>query len=304
MLNSEEVQSTAETSPNAPQSSESHQETVSLESTGITDMLPEDLRGNETLAQFKDVGSLAKSYVEARSMLGSMVRIPGEDAGQEQLQEFYNKLDKIPGLMRAPNPEDAEAMAAFYNTLGRPENPEGYTLEAPEGMEFDAAQSAQFKQLAHEAGLTNQQVQKLQQFEASRIQAGQEALVQERQQAEAQLQEVWGNDASNRLQGAKATFRHYAEQYPEAAQQLEAVAGNNPVLLMLMSEMGKTLIESGTIKGVGSPQYGMSPQEAQAQIAEIMGNPNHAYYQEGTVDHTKAVERMQQLYQAAYPETK
>lgn len=270
---------------------------------GISEQLPEDLRDNETLAQFKDVASLAKSYVEARSMMGGMVRIPGQDAGTEQLEEFYSKLDQIPGLMRAPNPEDTDAMEQFYNKMGRPESADGYTLEAPEGMEFDVEQQAAFRELAHKAGLTNAQVQQLKDFEAQRIQASQEAQVVERQHAEKALQEIWGNDMSNRLQGAKATFRHYSEQYPEAAAQLEAVAGNNPVLLMLMSEMGKTLTEAGTIQGINTPQYGLSPTEARAQIAEIMGNPAHAYFAEpGTQSHNEAVERMQRLYQAAYPD--
>ena len=48
--------------------------------------LPEDLREEASLADIKDVGSLAKSYVNAQRMLGSSIRIPGQDAGEEQMK--------------------------------------------------------------------------------------------------------------------------------------------------------------------------------------------------------------------------
>ena len=41
-------------------------------------MLPDDLKTDQTLSRFKDVGSLAKSYVELRKTVGDgdMVRVP------------------------------------------------------------------------------------------------------------------------------------------------------------------------------------------------------------------------------------
>ena len=45
-----------------------------------TQHLPEDLRDNDTLSKFKDVGALGNSYLELQKMVGSRIKLPAEDA--------------------------------------------------------------------------------------------------------------------------------------------------------------------------------------------------------------------------------
>ena len=97
--------------------------------TNWRDSIPEDLRDDASLKDITDPGVLAKNYVHAQKMLGTSVRIPGEDAGPEDLEAFYSKLDKIPGLMKSPNLENEEDVKAFYRTLGTPEDATGYQFE-------------------------------------------------------------------------------------------------------------------------------------------------------------------------------
>ena len=47
------------------------------------DSLPDDLKGNAALANFEDVGQMAKSFVDMKSYQGNSIHIPGEDAGDE-----------------------------------------------------------------------------------------------------------------------------------------------------------------------------------------------------------------------------
>src|SRR5210317_1139444 len=94
--------------------------------------LPEDLRENKTLADVKDVGSLAQQFIDSQQMIGQSIRIPGPDAGEEAWKNFHSKLtDKVPTLIPTPDPDNEEVMSALYNRMGRPEDPEGY--RHPEG---------------------------------------------------------------------------------------------------------------------------------------------------------------------------
>jgi hypothetical protein len=72
------------------------------DSVSFIDSLPEDLRSEPSLADFKDLSGLAKSYVSAQKMLGSSVRIPTEEASPEAREEFYSKLQSVPGVVRIP----------------------------------------------------------------------------------------------------------------------------------------------------------------------------------------------------------
>lgn len=75
--------------------------------------LPADLKSEKTFEKFNDVPSLAKSYLEAQKAISKKgVIIPSDKATPE---EWNN----------------------YYRSLGRPDTPEGYTLNN-EGITVDA----------------------------------------------------------------------------------------------------------------------------------------------------------------------
>ena len=101
--------------------------------------IPEEIRGHKSLEHIQDVGALAKSYVNAQSMIGAdKVAIPGKHATDEDWGEVYRRL-------------------------GRPDSPEGYELtnEMPEGAVVVDEMLDGFRGAAHDAGLSPQQAQKL-----------------------------------------------------------------------------------------------------------------------------------------------
>lgn len=265
------------------------------------DSLPEDIRGEASLANFQDAAGLAKSYVNAQKLIGASVRIPTEDSSAEAVAEFYKKLESIDGVVRLPGAEDAEGKAALYNRLGRPESHSDYKLEI-EGLQTDPAQFDAFAQLAHQAGLTNEQMNVVMGFEAQRAQQQEQALAASQQNAEAILKEKWGHDYNARLEGAKAAAQTYAETYPEAmAELINGPAGNNPALLAMLSELQGTMVESGNANAGASAPYGMSAEEARFKIEEIQGNRSHAYFNPADPKHADAMKRMKELYELAYP---
>ena len=75
--------------------------------------LPDDVKTDPSLADIKDVGGLAKSYIHAQKMVGTdKISLPTENATPEE-------------------------MSTFYDRLGRPKEYEFSKAELPEGMDYN-----------------------------------------------------------------------------------------------------------------------------------------------------------------------
>ncbi len=79
--------------------------------------LPEDIRNDPSLADIKDVGAMAKSYINGQKLIGkNRISLPGEGATDEE-------------------------WSAFHSQLGRPEKSNLYDFgerpALPDGLEFD-----------------------------------------------------------------------------------------------------------------------------------------------------------------------
>ena len=101
--------------------------------------IPEEIRGHKSLETIQDLPSLAKSYVNAQSMIGAdKIALPGKSSTPEQWGEIYSKL-------------------------GRPEAADKYELSnnLPEGQELDPTLMGGFTNTAHAAGLSTKQAQSL-----------------------------------------------------------------------------------------------------------------------------------------------
>jgi hypothetical protein len=238
-------------------------------------LLPEDLRDSPSLKDIKSVGELAKSYEHAQHMIGGSVRVPTEEASEEAWQDFYGKLSSVPGLVRIPSDTSSEEMQALFNKLGRPESPEGYTIELdPEVAPLIQGEVNEFTKIAHEAGLTKQQVDQLAGWRIGEVEEQMEAMAAQHQAAKESLQQKWGQDYDNRMRGAKAAARHYANEYGESFHELlNSPAGNHPALIEILSKLGESMQESNSISSNSTPNgYGMTPAEAAEKLADFWNN--------------------------------
>jgi hypothetical protein len=240
------------------------EQAVEAAAPSFTDSLPEELRGEASLADFKDVSGLAKSYVSSQKMLGNSVRIPGEDASEEARTEFLQKLQQVEGVTKLPNTDNPEEVNAFYQTLGKPESLDGYNLDALEGQEVDGQTVASFQELAYNLNLTNQQANALASFEMQRQGALAEQMAASRDNSVGVLKEKWGPDYDNRMEGAKAALSMYEERFPEAVADIKnSPLGNNAAVISMLSELYGSLQESGAVMPTSSAgKYGISADEA------------------------------------------
>lgn len=112
---------------------------------------------------FKDIGDdindLAQNYLDAQTHLGTSIRIPSQEASDDDVTAFHNKLiAKVPGLIPTPDKEQPGTIDIFLKALGKPEAADDYEVPAPEGIIATDQQINLIKKTAHEVGMTQDQV--------------------------------------------------------------------------------------------------------------------------------------------------
>ncbi len=157
---------------------------------GITD---EALRDDPSLASFKDVTSLAKSYVQNKADTSVLVNskgliVPGEGATDEEKN-------------------------TFYNSLGRPETVDGYELpvpELPKGMEYNAERTKMFAEIAHSKGVSKDAFQAIvnayNEDEKTRFEGYQTEQNNIREQSTVAMKKEWGANYEANLAKADAVI--------------------------------------------------------------------------------------------------
>jgi hypothetical protein len=224
--------------------------------------LPEALREMPALKSVKGAADLATQFVNQQALLGNSLRIPTEDTGEEQRNEFYNRLTEVPGVVRLPGEDaDESVQREFLSKLGVPATPQEYQIQLPEGqtLEDDYLQVA--TERAYELGLSSKQLNKV--FQRELAEREQAAIDQANyvEQSVVQLKSIWGSDYENRVAGASNALRIYKDEMPEYAAELEAYA-NNPLVIKLLSDIGETMQEKGHAGMQAANNYGMTVSDA------------------------------------------
>ena len=236
--------------------------------------LPDGLAHEPSLQNFDSVDKLAKSYTHLVKKMG----VPAE------------QLLRLPGA--------GEPMDDVYNALGRPETHEHYDMSdyAPESTE-------NFRQLAHEIGLNNDQANALFNAYIDSIAGQEESESEAFDQFEVEntqaLQKEWGGDFDKNVELARRAFMNFAT--PEAVEIMEQTGlGNHPEILKVFSRVGELLQEDSVLPGSSTPILGgMNPAQAQQSIDAKMADPNfrNAYLDQYNPGHAEAVREMTKLHE-------
>ena len=268
---------------------------ASPEQVSATDIQPADVGADwrdsldPTIRASLDVDSLedlAKGYVNAQSMIGGSIRIPGKEAGQADWDKFYDRFKDVPGLTRY-NPDD---LSTLYEAAGRPPDHKGYGLE---GVSED------FLKVAHEAGLNRQQVEALVNHDTAvnEVHAAADAEVVEH--GINTLKQEWGLAFDRKVEEGRRAVAFLENSVPGLAEALDSTgAGNHPAMIRVFQALGANLKEGQGFAGSHEHSSGLTPYEAKMQIQEILNNPQHPYHNGDEA----ALEKFVDLHRYANPD--
>lgn len=293
---SENVMSASTETTESTQSIETSQPTTAIPADSMS-FIDQQLRDNPSIKEFKSVNDLAKSYVHAKQMIGSSIRIPTEDAGDDQRNEFYKRLETVPGVMRF----DPDKPDAVYDKLGRPSKPEEYGVNYPENLAADATVKTSFLNTAHQLGLNTKQTQALLDFQSSYVENQNKEMSSKVAAYHSQLKQQFGADFDNRVRAANEAVKIWGAKYPELNTLMSnPLVANNPALVSIFAELGKQAVE-GKLPGVQSNiSFGLTPGEAQDKIDEMRSNRQHPMHDPKSPGHEAALEKLTKLYEIAH----
>lgn len=237
------------------------------------DSLPEDMRGDETLSRFSDVESLAKSYINARQMIGR---------------------DKI------AMPVTDEDWGGVYDRLGRPADEMGYEMKTPEGVTFDETAQQNMRAMAHKVGLNQAQMEGMSEWVFSELQGRKSADDTSTQQAfddsDAALKTEWGEKYDQNVNVALRAveefggdeFRDFVNKTKIGGQAL----GNHPAMIKMLADIGGKMMEGGKLEGSGT--LVQTPEEMQNEVDSLMAHP--AYTDRRNPEHAQINKKVQALF--------
>lgn len=259
-------------------------------------MLPEDLRGDAAFTDFKDVGSLAKSYRDTKAFVGASIRPPGPDATPEAKAEFRAKLIKVaPGLVEMPE-EPTKRLEALREFGVIPKDGKGYEAEGV--TELSAAELDALRERAAKYGVPGIAFKALLEDAKQEKAAAAQALVD----GQKALKTEWGAAYDERL----AQVRGIIEQ-TGAPESLKAAVAQGHIdkatanwLVALSKSLGGQPRE---IAGQGPGRTGaMTPLEAQTRMKELDRSGRLDNSGKDPDDYRLAVQERARLAAFAFPE--
>lgn len=227
--------------------------------------------------------------------------------GPEDAFKAYQGAEKLLGdpakLIKLPtDPEDAEAWGEIWAKLGRPGGPDGYQLPesgTPEGMPDI---TADFRNWAHDLGLTQKQAEGLLSKYAERMNGlseemtGQQraALEDKIKQGQEEIRKAWGsrlNQASMNVEAAVNEFSLEWEQVDAMRDALGPVTTFN-----LLEAIGRKMAEPMAPGDSGPGNFEGSPAWAKEQISAKLADPAFAKaYREGAPHAKSEMKRLHEL---------
>lgn len=218
-------------------------ETPWFQSAGFSEDTLADESVSSLLGKYKTPDDFAKGVASLNKKIGEKGVIPpGEDASPEEKAEFFNKL-------------------------GRPESPDKYSWEPPEGMELDKEVFQDRLGKLHEAGLTDAQVSQAMNLYAEEVNRGfedfQNHQAEVAKETEASLKEEWGKDYDGRVKSAAKV----AEKFGVIDAFKESGLINNLGVIKLLDGVARATREDG----VDNSQRGQS--SIDEQLAAIKAHP-------------------------------
>lgn len=241
------------------------------------------------MANFTDVGGLAKSYVHAQSLIGA---------------------DKV---LKPQATWKADQWGTFWDAAGRPKTENDYkfseTVIPKEALaKIPEAQLTEVKKFFHGQGLNNAQAESILKYYVEANVGQEHARGQEREQAriasETALKEKYGAQFDAKVELARAVSQKLGDQ--EFASYMESSGlGNDPRIIGFLVKVGEAMMDDSA-RGKGAGLIVTSASQAQLEISNLKQDKDFitTLTNVGAVGHKEAKERWVQLHQTAFPTAK
>jgi hypothetical protein len=231
--------------------------------------LPELLREAPWIGKADSLETAVNHMKDAAQYLGNAIRIPSEDAGAEDREAFYAKIQsKVPDLMRTPRADDWDTTKEALRALGLPEKPDAYSVDgidhAPDGEELAALRA-----IAHDAGLTNVQFRKFLEQQSKTSHEAKEEMNYAREQELKDLRQDWGfaydTKVQNCIRAAEATGApdYVVAMVKDGTMDAKGLKWLDNVYDQLSSEEPQAKFQGKTANEA------LTPSEAKARLAEL-----------------------------------
>lgn len=236
--------------------------------------LPDDVKNDPAIKDFKTPADWLKSYKSAQSMVG---------------------VDKI----AKPKPDwKPEQWQAYEAAIGVPETPEKYpdAKVKVEGLDIDPGSVLEAKKMFKTLRLTPEQAQGLLDYHAGMQGRELEASKIQGKQALDTLQAEWKDQFKLNMQVASAVVKQHGS--PELAEYLEKSGlGNNVALIKLLHKFG-TMTAEDVSKSGSTAAFLTGSEAAQNEINRLQRDPEFqkALNNAGHPGHKAAVDQWHGLF--------
>lgn len=240
--------------------------------------LPENLRTDPAIRDFKSVDDLATSYVNTKKMLGTRVPIPAHD--------------------------DPDATREFFSKMGVPEKPDGYEVR-PDGLPQDFTPDPKilstFQEAAHKLNLTPRQFQGLVQYNArlsEQIQKEQALAAEQTIEAKHKaLDDAFGPAKGEQGQLAASCINRFGDD--GVLQKLnDAGLGLDPDIIKMLAKIEKSCQSDPMLTGSQESQYTITKSEAERDLEMMKNDPEtvQAMVNPSHPRHAEVESKMNKLY--------
>lgn len=240
----------------------------------------DEIKSHPSLKDFKDVTSLAKSYVNQGKLIGTArLEAPNEKWTDQQWGDFYGKL-------------------------GRPENPEGYKFDRPplpDGKKYDEGLIKDALSVFHKSGFTNKQTTEVLNWYISKGMEKDAADVTKkdefRQLSETALKKELGGEYDSTINKAKVAAQVVGgEDFVKSL--VESGQANDPTMIKFLAKIESFIREDkagvasgqGFVSGSDSAHSEINALRSDKAFMDIYMNPSAPGYED-------ARQRLQRLYQ-------
>lgn len=232
----------------------------------------------------------------------------------EALAKSALSLEKMAGapadrLIKLPSDSaDQGGWDAVYAKLGRPESPDKYGLEVPEGLPKDEAYLGKMAEAFHKAGLNPDQAKAITEANNAYVAEMQQQAVTDYEtgvQAQRQeLQREWGNGFERQMSAAQNAAKQLGFS-PEMVDGIESMVGYADTM-RFFADLAKKLGEDNFVGGDGGPRFqgSMTPEEAKVALATFNNDENNrkALMSKHHPRHNEVMKKRSELYSIIYPE--